>query len=161
LSVKTLESLPVFMDHELRLPMFWSQNSASVAVDVGGIFRRKPTYARISVKIDAVWPAWIQWEENIWFTLKVNGREKFTLPLKPTDWKEYDALDVITVGRNIFEAVIWSTVLVPYERGCKFTIYLDTDAPTEQHYPTQPPQIWWYALAGLVGLTFIAVLVKR
>jgi len=78
-----------------------------------------------------------------------------------SDWQEYDVMDVIRDGDNMFEAVLWTTVPLPYNRGVNFTIYLDTDASTEVRLPSQPPQLWWYALAGLVGLTFIVVLVRR
>jgi len=158
-SVKILESTPVFTDQDLAIPMFWSGNHTTRIVRIGGLFGRKPTYAKMRVKINAVWP-WPQPIETH-LTINVNGVEKCTLPIQVSDWQEYDVMDVIRDGDNLFEAVLWTTVPLPYNRGVNFTVYLDTDASTEIRLPSQPPQLWWYALAGLVGLTFIVVLVRR
>jgi len=159
MDVKPLEVAIIWADQVLEIPILWSANSVQKIVNIGGLLGRRPSYTKIKVKIDAVWP----WPApyNAWLTIKVNGLEQCTLPMQVTDWQEYDIMDAVKVGDNLFEAVLWTTVPLVYKRGVKFTVYLDTDAPIDVRYPTQPPQLWWYALAGLVGLSLILALTRR
>jgi len=151
--IKPLEAAPIFIDQTLELPIFWSGNTAKKIVEIGGLLKKKPAYAKMKVKIDAVWP---YPSPTVHLTVKVNGIEKCILPMQVVDWQEYDVIDAVRVGDNIFEAVLWTTIPAPLTRGIKFTVYLETDVSTEIRLPTQPPQLWWYALIGLIVLTFMA-----
>jgi len=108
-----ITTINVFTSHEVVLPVAWSRNVARRVITLG----KKPATAKIRYAIEdrGVYRFGYkvsEYDPVLGFTINVNGVDKAVhFPVNPTGWIEVDVTDVIASGDNIFDGIIWRSLL--------------------------------------------------
>jgi len=106
-------TINVFTSHEVVLPVAWSRNVARRVITLS----KKPQTAKMRYIIEdrGVYRFGYkvsEYDPALGFTINVNGVDKVVIaPVNPTSWIEVDITDVIASGDNIFDGIIWRSLL--------------------------------------------------
>jgi len=136
-------TIPVFTSHEVVLPVAWSRNVARRVITLG----KKPAIAKIRYAIEdrGVYRFGFKTSEFdplLGFTINVNGIDKAVhIPVNPTDWIEIEITDVIAGGNNIFDGIIWRSLLnLVVSYYVVFSVILVCEDVEEIPYEVKPIQ---------------------
>ena len=131
-----MSMINLWIDHEIVLPVAWSQNIAWVRYN----FPSRPTKAVLHLTIHdrGVYRFGYKTSEFdplLGFTINVNGYDVYVQsPVNPTGEITIDVTDRILSGSNTFYAIIWRSALnLVVSFYIVFTLTLETDVqPTLQ-----------------------------